>query len=77
MKVLKNVAIFLAGGMSFAYFFAKGASQSLANPKEGSILYEDDNLKIVRLGSDVNTVSDLAAVRYKNKNSDSKDEKES
>lgn len=48
MKILKNVAIFLAGGLCVNYLLAKGLASVAEHPEEGCVEYEDDEIKVIR-----------------------------
>ena len=48
MKTLKNVVIFMAGGLTVATFLAKALEKDGRYPREGTVEYEDDRIKVVR-----------------------------
>lgn len=51
MKGLKNALIFVAGGLTFAWAFARAASRDTEHPREGGVVYEDDKIKVTRIGT--------------------------
>lgn len=65
MKGLKNVAIFLAGGVTFGYFFARGLANESENPRIGSIVYENDSMRVIRMGTKPPKDISLATIVYK------------
>lgn len=65
MKGLKNAAIFLAGGVTFIYLFAKGLENETKNPRIGSIVYENDDMRIIRMGTKPPKSISLATIVYK------------
>lgn len=65
-NTLKNLAIFLAGGATFMYTYVKGLEANTKYPREGSVLYEDDNMKVIRMSKEKPKNIDLATVVYKN-----------
>lgn len=73
MKGLKNAAIFLAGGVTFMYLFAKGLENDSKNPRIGSIVYENDSMRVIRMGVKPPKNISLATIVYKD-HSEEKDE---
>ena len=65
MKGLKNAAIFLAGGVTFACLFAKGLECDSENPRIGSIVYENDSIRVIRMGTKPPKNISLATIVYK------------
>lgn len=51
MRALKNVAIFMAGGLTFGILLSKGLVENVRHPREGTVEYEDDRIKVVRAGT--------------------------
>ena len=48
---IKNAGLFLAGGATFMYLFAKGVTENILQPKEGTVVYEDDKMRVVNVGN--------------------------
>lgn len=68
MKDLKNLIIFSAGVATCVYLMAKGAELDARYPREGSIIFEDDKIKVVRVCSEpAKSGVDLAVVVDKSK----------
>lgn len=69
MKGLKNLAIFLAGVFTVACIVEKGCEIDAKYPREGSIIFENDEIRVIRTASKPSKCGwDLATVVYKNKN---------
>ena len=66
MKTLKNVAIFLAGFMTFGIMYSMGAEQQASHPREGTVVLENDDMRVIRLSTEKNENMNLAVVVYKN-----------
>lgn len=68
MKGLKNLAIFLAGGITAACILEKGFEMDTKHPREGSIIFENDEIRVIRATCKPSTCGwDLATVVHKNK----------
>lgn len=67
MKGLKNLLIFCAGGLAYAFLMAKGMDRDTEYPREGAVEYEDDRIKVTRCGSKPPKNISLATIVYKNK----------
>ena len=67
MKTLKALALFIAGGMTTMYLIARGATTDAEYPREGATVYEDDDMKIVRVGTKKRANMNLATIVYKKK----------
>lgn len=68
MKGLKNLVIFVAGGMTFVYFFAKGCAREAKYPREGCTIFENDEIKVIRAHAEpAKSGVDLAVVVNKKK----------
>ena len=67
MKTLKALGLFVAGGLTSIYLFARGAATDAEHPREGATVYEDDDMKIVRVGTKKNSNVNLATIVYKKK----------
>ena len=63
---IKNAGLFLAGGATFMYLFTKGFTENVLHPKEGTVVYEDDKMRLVNVGNKNNEHINLAAIVYKN-----------
>ena len=62
---LKTMLAFLAGGLIFMWFEAMGCADKTNYPREGSIVYEDDKIKVTRMSKEKSKKIDLATVTYK------------
>lgn len=68
MKGLKNLVIFLAGGITVACILEKGCEMNAKHPREGSIIFENDEIRVIRTTSEPSTCGwDLATVVHKSK----------
>lgn len=65
MKILKNVAIFLAGGLCVNYLLAKGLASVAEHPEEGCVEYEDDEIKVIRTNRK-KVSANIAVILHKN-----------
>ena len=63
---IKNAGLFLAGGATFMYLFSKGFTENVLRPREGTVVYEDDEMRIVNVGNKNNKYTNLAGIVYKN-----------
>ena len=63
---IKNAGLFLAGGATFMYLFSKGITENILQPKEGTVVYEDDKMRVVNVGNKNNKNINLAGIVYKN-----------
>lgn len=52
MKGLKNLVIFVAGGMTFIYLLGKECVRDAKHPREGSIVFENDAIRVIRCTSE-------------------------
>lgn len=69
MKGLKNLAIFLAGGFTVLWILHEGSEMNVKHPREGSIIFENDEIRVIRNASEPGKGSWCSAtVLYKNKN---------
>ena len=62
---LKTMLAFLAGGLTFAWMAAKGCNEQTKYPREGSVVYEDDQIKVTRMSKEKSKSIDLATITYK------------
>ena len=62
---IKNAGLFLAGGATFLHFYTKGLADLTTRPREGSVLYEDDKIKVTSMSKKRPTTFDLATIVYK------------
>lgn len=69
MKLLKNLAIFLAGGVCANVLLAMGLDNCVKQPEEGCVEYEDDEMKVIRTNSKKQSVN-MAVIVRKNKKSE-------
>lgn len=67
MKGLKNWVIFLAGGISFVYCFTKACVRDSIRPREDSIMFENEDFKVIRMGDKQHKNIELATIVYKKK----------
>ena len=63
---IKNAGLFLAGGATFMYLFSKVFAESALHPEEGTVVYEDDKMRVVNVGDKNNKNINLAGIVYKN-----------
>ena len=63
---IKNAGLFLAGGATFMYLLSKGVTENILHPKEGTVVYEDDKMRVVNVGNKNNKLANLAGIVYKN-----------
>lgn len=61
----KNMLAFLAGGLTFAWLYSKGLEEKTKYPREGSTVYEDDQMKIIRMSAEKGKKRDIATITYK------------
>lgn len=62
---IKNAGLFLAGGATALYFYGRGIVELTERPRDGSVLYEDDKVKVIRLNKEKAKTMDLATIVYK------------
>ena len=67
MKTLKAVGLFIAGGATSLLWFAYRAATNTEYPREGAIVYEDDNIKVTRINTVPSDNLDLATIVHKKK----------
>lgn len=65
MKTIKNVLIFLAGMHVTCRIISDGCRKDAMYPREGHVEYEDENIRVVRLGTKINKVNQ-AVILHKN-----------
>ena len=65
MRSLKNVLLFLAGGAAFAWIFGRGIVLNTDHPREGCVVYEDDEIKVTRMTAGEPKDINLATITYK------------
>lgn len=63
---IKNAGLFLAGGATFMYLYSTGLTNKTKYPREGTVLFEDEDMKIIRMSDEKAKNVDLATVVYKN-----------
>lgn len=68
-KMLKNAAIFLAGGMVSNFLMAREFESNTRYPKEGAIEYEDENIKVIRMNAKKEKIN-IATIVHKNQTTD-------
>ena len=67
MKTLKALGLFVAGGFSAIVVLAKAFEQNTTYPREGAVVYENDDVKVVRINAKPNKTIDLATIVHKKK----------
>ena len=67
MRTFKNVAIFMTGGLVTLTLLAKDLFKSSRFPREGTVEYEDDRIRVVRATVETPKEGDLkvATILYK------------
>lgn len=60
----KNMLAFLAGGLTFSWLFSKGLKEKTVHPIEGTVIYEDDQIKVTRMSAEKGKKYDLATITY-------------
>lgn len=63
---IKNAGLFLAGGATFMYLYSTGLDNKTKYPREGTVLFEDEDMKIIRMSDEKSKNVDLATIVYKN-----------
>lgn len=61
----KNMLSFLAGGLTFGWLYSKGLKEKTKHPIEGTVIYEDDQMKITRMSAEKGKKHDIATITYK------------
>ena len=74
MKSLKSLVTFIAGGITFMYLFAKGCERDSKFPREGNVILENDEIKVIRMGTKRGGTMDLATIVYKKLNKEENEE---
>lgn len=64
---IKNAGLFLAGGATALYFYGRCLADLTERPREGSVLYEDDKIKVTRMSKEKTKKIDIATIVYKNR----------
>lgn len=67
MKTLKALGLFVAGGLSVFVLLAKAFTENTEYPREGAVVYEDDDIKVVRVNTKPSDIIDLATIVHKKK----------
>ena len=67
MKTLKALGWFIAGAFTSVYMFAKKCDENTTYPREGAVVFEDDNIKVTRVTVKPGHKVDLATIVYKKK----------
>ena len=67
MKSLKAIGLFIAGGFSTLVLMAKAFEENTTYPREGAVVYEDDDIKVTRVNMKPNKTIDLATIVHKKK----------
>lgn len=62
---LRTMLAFVAGGVTFSWLFAKGCDHNTKYPREGSVVYEDDRIKVTRMSTTRGENLDIATITYK------------
>ena len=65
MKTLKNVTLFLAGSVTFWGLLSVAMTRNTIYPREGTVIYEDDEMKVIRMTPEKNKTVDVATILYK------------
>lgn len=61
----KNMLSFVAGGLTFAWLYSKGLEDRTTYPREGSTVYEDDRIKVIKMSKKKGSEYDIATITYK------------
>lgn len=67
MKTLKALVLFIAGGVSTALLISTRCITNTEYPREGAVVYEDDNIKVTRVNTIPSDDMDLATIVHKKK----------
>lgn len=62
---LRTMLAFIAGGLTFAWLLEKGYMMNTEHPREGSVVYEDDRIKVTRMSTKPSKNLDIATITYK------------
>ena len=62
---IKNAGLFLAGGATVLYFYGRGLAELTNRPREGTVVYEDDKIKVTRMCKEKGKKVDVATIVYK------------
>lgn len=66
MKTVKNITLFLAGATAFWLAYSAGMTRNTLHPREGTVVYEDDEMKVTRMNVERGKNVDVATILYKN-----------
>lgn len=67
MKTLKALGLFVFGSASTLWLLANGITTNTKYPREGAVVYENDDIKVVRVNTKSNDNIDLATIVHKKK----------
>ena len=67
MKTLKALGLFLLGSASTALLFSTRCVMNTEYPREGAVVYENDDIKVTRINAIPNDDMDLATIIHKKK----------
>lgn len=67
MKTLKALGLFLLGGFSTALLIGTRCVMNTEYPREGAVVYENDDIKVTRVNAIPDDEMDLATIVYKKK----------
>lgn len=67
MKTLKALGLIALGGFSAIVVLAKEFEQNTTYPREGAVVYENDDVKVVRVNAKPSKTIDLATIVHKKK----------
>lgn len=62
---LRTMLAFVAGGLTFAWLYTRGCEMNTEHPREGSVVYEDDRIKVIRMSTKPDKNMDIATITYK------------
>ena len=63
---LKNVLAFVAGGATFVYCISRAMLDRTENLREGTVMYEDENVQVIRMtDKKANDRYGIATIKYK------------
>ena len=65
-NIIKNLAIFVAGGYTMACLLGHGLVSETKRPYEGAVLVDNDEFKVTRIGEKKGSKLDIATIMYKN-----------
>lgn len=67
MKTLKALGLFALGGLSALVMFSSRCVMNTEYPREGAVVYEDDDIKVTRVNTIPSDDIDLATIVHKKK----------